>query len=511
MKIVFRTDASTEIGIGHVMRCLTLALELNKDQHDISFICRAHKGHMEPLLKKSGFIVHLLALHNSKLKLGASWEEDSSETIAILKDQKADWLILDHYEIDHQWHKSLRPYVQNIMAIDDLSNRMFDCDLLLDQTFKKKIEDYTPFISNSTECLLGPEYALLRPDFFQLRQTALKKRQGPFELNNILLSVGGMAQKNIIQFILEALNKVHFKKSPTINIVLSSQAPELKEIKKISDSHQLKINVLTDVNNMASLMLEADFSLGAAGSTAWERCTLGLPGVVICTADNQKEILKNLKEEKAHLVYDYNNQKNSNDLAELINTSLKNPELVYQLSKNSSNICNGLGASRVSIKLDPPFAKDGKKVSLRDATEDDIKLVYDWQTAPETRRYALNSSLPTFKEHCAWMTDKLCQTESFYWIVQHDNEDAGVLRLDPHLEGEYFEYLVSIFTAPSKFSLGIASCALKIGQKILNQSTLFAKVLPENEASVSLFQKANFLYQKDIDYFVWTQENPSSF
>lgn len=53
---------------------------------------------------------------------------------------------------------------------------------------------------------------------------------------------------------------------------------------------------------MAQLIYEADLAIGAAGSSVWERCCLGLPQVLMLTADNQKIILENLKN-KTNVIY----------------------------------------------------------------------------------------------------------------------------------------------------------------------------------------------------------------
>ena len=40
---------------------------------------------------------------------------------------------------------------------------------------------------------------------------------------------------------------------------------------------------------MAALTADADIAIGAGGSSAWERCCLGLPSLVLILADNQRE------------------------------------------------------------------------------------------------------------------------------------------------------------------------------------------------------------------------------
>ena len=147
MKVIFRVDASLQIGTGHVMRCLTLARVLKENGADVKFICRKHEGNLIDKIHSSGFNVNELEVLerievNDKLAhsywLGATQQQDSDDCIEILKAEKIDWLIVDHYALDELWQKRLKPYYKKLMVIDDLADRKHRCDILLDQTFGRQ-------------------------------------------------------------------------------------------------------------------------------------------------------------------------------------------------------------------------------------------------------------------------------------------------------------------------------------------------------------------------------------
>ena len=94
-----------------------------------------------------------------------------------------------------------------------------------------------------------------------------------------------------------------------------------------------------DSSNMAELMLNADLSIGAGGSTSWERCCLGLPTLLFVTANNQIKIAENLEKLKAVKIV--NNLKHDLELI------LGNINLWQQMSIESENICDGLGVKKV--------------------------------------------------------------------------------------------------------------------------------------------------------------------
>ena len=99
----------------------------------MSFIMRAHEGNLATEIMRSGFELTTLPIAKTGTQgsLGASWVEDAKQTSQLLE-VVPDWLITDHYGIDDRWHRAIRPFTTRIMAIDDLANRLHDCDLLLD-------------------------------------------------------------------------------------------------------------------------------------------------------------------------------------------------------------------------------------------------------------------------------------------------------------------------------------------------------------------------------------------
>jgi len=139
MKIIFRVDASVRMGSGHVMRCLILADRLSDLGANVEFICKESPGNLIDFIRETkGFAVDPLP-DDPPLSLSA-WSDDAEQTGEILQQKRhlIDWIIIDHYSLDHRWECDLRKYVKKIMVIDDLANRPHECDLLLDQNYYRK-------------------------------------------------------------------------------------------------------------------------------------------------------------------------------------------------------------------------------------------------------------------------------------------------------------------------------------------------------------------------------------
>lgn len=307
MKIAFRADASVQIGTGHVMRCLTLADELTRQGHECRFVCREHEGHLGDLITSKGYGLILLPACNDNelvtrdgssdnyaLWLGVPWQDDARQTLDALTPWKPDWLVVDHYALDAEWECALANVVGSIMVIDDLANRIHECALLLDQNLGRQASDYDGLLPADCQQLIGLRYALLRPEFSERREQSLKRRQHP-EFRRLLISLGGVDRTNVTGQVLEALSESSLPSSTELDVIMGAAAPFLDEVREQADRLRFNATVSVNVKDMASRMCLADLSIGAVGSTSWERCCLGLPAILMVLAENQKSAAEALK------------------------------------------------------------------------------------------------------------------------------------------------------------------------------------------------------------------------
>lgn len=362
MNVVFRVDASTRIGTGHVMRCLTLAQGLRDQNVECEFICREHAGHLLDLLEKEGFKTHRLAVTqkliassentmaehtNYEAWLGVSSEEDVLDCIEFIKLSHPDWLVVDHYALDASWEKALKPHVGKILVIDDLADRPHDCDLLLDQNLGSNVADYVNKVTATCKVLTGPEFALLRPEFSSHRDKSLARRKEQPFLMHILVTMGGVDPDNATGAVLEALRKSNLPKTCRISVVMGARAPWLRKIQSQAETMPYRTEVLSGIFNMAEVMTAADLAIGAAGSTSWERCCLGLPSFMFVLAENQRGAAKALEDYGcARLLGSFTDglvvQRLNKELA-----SLQLENALIHMINNSCSITDGRGVSRL--------------------------------------------------------------------------------------------------------------------------------------------------------------------
>ena len=354
IKILFRVDASQQIGTGHFMRCFTLADALSQRGAQIQFISRHLPESLQAMLLVKGYEFRMLeSPANEKIDdlahsywLGTTQRSDAEEVFQLLSFRTWDWLVVDHYALDARWESKLRQTVKNILVIDDIADRKHDCDLLLDQNFYSDMQSrYSGKVPEPCRLLLGPRYALLRDEFRQLHQQ-VKPRTGP--VKRVLVFFGGVDIDNFTGRAIDALVELDMN-GLHVDVVIGAEHPCREQIQAACAAHRFICYVQTD--RMAELMAKADFAIGAGGSATWERCCLGLPSIVFCLANNQRDIVKGLDLIGAGQYIDSQVVSNSSALKDYILEFIKNRKHFKSLSEKAYTITDGEGVNRVCEAL----------------------------------------------------------------------------------------------------------------------------------------------------------------
>ena len=267
-QIVFRLDANARIGTGHLMRCLTIADELDQKKYHIYFICEKLSPPMQTLIADKGYKFYI--------------ENNEKYILNFLENLRPDYLVIDHYELDSKFEKKARPYSKKIIIIDDMANRFHICDFLLDQNPLRTEDDYKPWVNPECQLLLGANYVLIKPEFRLLRKSCITSWE------RCLISFGGSDPDNITLKILTALDSELKIKNIKWTIIAGTANNNWNSLMNFTNQTQMEITLIKQTNKIAELMSNHDFAFGAAGAMAWERACIGLPSVTFAIAENQK-------------------------------------------------------------------------------------------------------------------------------------------------------------------------------------------------------------------------------
>jgi UDP-2,4-diacetamido-2,4,6-trideoxy-beta-L-altropyranose hydrolase len=362
--IAFRADASLDIGSGHVMRCLTMANALRRSGAVCRFVCRGHNGNLLEQIRLQGFDAHALPVSppgaatedvrpgeslSHAAWLGADWETDAMQTEGALGDTCVDWLIVDHYALDIRWEKRLRTACRHLMVIDDLADRSHDCDVLLDQNLNRRIEDYAGLVPSYGKVLVGPMFALLREEFAALREYSFARRATP-KLAHLLVSLGGVDKDNVTGRVLEALGHCALPTGCRITVALGANAPWISDI-RAQATRMSATDVVVGTNDIARLMADCDLAIGAAGTSAWERCCLGLPTLLMVLASNQSAGARALHEAGAAILLDERQNQLAFELKSKIHVLVES-EGLQQIQLACRRVTDGMGVARVVEMID---------------------------------------------------------------------------------------------------------------------------------------------------------------
>ena len=360
MKVAFRVDSSFNIGTGHVMRCLSLAAELRRRNCDVTFISRLHPGHINSFIESQGHKVLALPFTSPQGErsslygpdwLGTSQEQDLAETTSLIQGMSFEWLIVDHYSLDRSWERGMRSFCKRILVIDDLADRSHDCDILFDQTFGRQVADYQPLVNPESHFLVGSVYALLRPEFAELRAKSLSRRHNN-TLSQVLISMGGVDKINATRDVLMGFEKLNRPEIKKIIVILGKSATWLSDIQEFKKSSKLPIELVIDTNKMGEIMINCDLAIGATGGSTWERCTLGLPTLSYVIAENQELIAQKLEEAGATtIVGRYDSKLDYPLFKQLIESYIQDPSLLTELSKKSETVSAGNGVGLVCDEM----------------------------------------------------------------------------------------------------------------------------------------------------------------
>lgn len=519
------------------MRCMTLAEEAKEHGFEVHFISREHVGHLCDILLAKGYHVHRLPIVDSVTQdnptahdewLGASIDDEIQDTQNILQsliaeERKINVLIVDHYALDARWEQAMRNFCESIVVIDDIADRVHDCDVLIDQNlYDNAHERYMGKVPSHCKMLLGPEYAILRKEFSEAR-THAKIRTA---LKRVLVFYGGSDPSNETEKALHALrmfceeylhHELHHELH--IDVVVGSTNPNKESIKRVTQGLK-NCTYHENISNMAELMLKADIALGAGGTTTWERCAVGLPAIVTVIAENQREVVLACK---IHNLIIANLQTNptGRDYFNAIRNVVENLHHVDSVSsaclqkfeslKEKSEIISLCKNSLHLTSLNFVWQKvvDNKNIVLRKATKEDMLTYFLWANEESVRANSFSSEKIEIKQHKEWFKKKIISDNSILMIAELEKVPVGQIRFE--VVDDVVEIGFSVDQAHRGRGIGV--WMLKNGpyrlQECLQGSThlkVIGKVKKTNQASMKAFYSADYALEYDSgDHVVFSK------
>jgi len=473
--LVIRVDSNTEIGTGHVMRCLALAQAWKDSGGEVTFITACESKGLLDRLSNEGFQIIRL---DYPYPDPADWEATSE----VLAAHPNVWVVLDGYHFDPAYQRRIKEVGHPLLVIDDMAHlEHYYADIVLNQNLHAEQLHYScePY----TQLLLGTQYVLLRREFLQWQGW---KREIPKMARKVLVTLGGSDPDNQTLKVIRVLQQVDVDGLEAV-VVVGPSNRHFRELQSAICNPQSAIRVVQNVTDMPELMAWADVAVSAGGSTCWEMAFMGLPNLVVVLADNQRNIAEGLDAVGATVNLGSYENLSTAEIAQALTRLLVAAEMRAEMARRGRELVDGEGVARVIDRL------MGKALRLRRVGKDNCRLLWEWANDPDVRAVSFSSEPIPWEQHVKWFNSKLNDPRCIFYIaVNSDDVPVGQIRYDT----EDNKAVVSISIDRKFRGKGYGSRLVWLASRRLfdvsNVDTIHAYVKQGNEASVGTFVKAGF-------------------
>lgn len=326
MRILVRADGGNSIGMGHIMRTLTLAKELRK-YFDVEYVCREGNEYSEGIHK-----VQILGFKVNILK-----EDNFLDNLIKLK---GDILLTDSYDVDEEYFLKTKKKFNKTIYIDDIGLYSFkNVDMLINQNINA--DDLSYDLTSETRCLLGCQYTILRDQFMNLKPKFIKRK-----IKDIMITCGGadpfLLTLKILYYVKDAKYRFHVAIGPAFN---EDYVSKLRSYESFN-------NMFFYYNaDMKAVMEKCDMCISTAGTTLYELCAVGIPALSIVVAENQSKVSDKFNSLKIIKSLGWHDDINKEKILEEISLLNKNYSMRKEISQKSSRLVDGKGTLRIVEKI----------------------------------------------------------------------------------------------------------------------------------------------------------------
>jgi len=476
--LIIRVDANTQIGIGHLMRCLALAQAWKDTGGKVIFITACQSEELLQRPREEGFGIHLL---------GRPYPDpgDWDRTKDVLASHPNAWVVLDGYHLDETYQQKIKKAGHRLLVIDDMAHlKHYYADIVLNQNLHAEQLHYS--CEPCTRLLLGTHYVLLRREFLAWKEW---KREIPEVARRVLVTLGGGDPENHTLKVIQTLQKVDVSDLEAI-VVVGASNPHADMLEaEVKETH-IPLRLMCDAKNMPELMAQADVAISGSGATVWELLFLRMPTLVLILADNQRYIAEQIESRGAGGNLGWVGNISTKSLAKSITLLLKDSELRTKMSEKARQIVDGQGAQRVVALIREARAC---VLKLRAVMQKDCQLLWEWVNDPVVRAASFSTEPIPWENHVRWFRTKLSDPNCHYYILlSQEGVPVGQVRFDTSAD----KAEISISIAFDFRGSGFGAEGIRIASKHLFQETaiarIYAHIKPSNNTSTYAFTKAGY-------------------
>lgn len=269
MKTLIRADSSSTIGLGHIMRDLVFAKEI---EGEVLFACQNLEGN----------IIEQIPYEVKRLT-----SNDAGELIALIQSLHVNLLVIDHYGIDAAFERKIKEATGiKILSFDDTYEN-HHCDILLNPNLSADASRYKERVPKGCELRCGKP--LIREEFHTEKTIQREK------IYDVCIAMGGSDVGNLSQKIAQISPK-----NKRIAILTTTANAHLQELHSfVADTPNITLHV--NSKEVAKLLHESRFVITTPSVMVHEVLFMEVPFIAIQTAQNQEAMFQYLHQ-KGYLV-----------------------------------------------------------------------------------------------------------------------------------------------------------------------------------------------------------------
>ncbi|MCI9336336.1 MAG: UDP-2,4-diacetamido-2,4,6-trideoxy-beta-L-altropyranose hydrolase [Lachnospiraceae bacterium] len=342
MRYYFRADGNAATGAGHLMRCLTIADELQNvpgtESADICFLCADETS--GALAEAGGY--RTLVLHTDYRNMEAELPQ-LAELFSREASARRPVLVVDSYHVTDSYLKALGSQAR-IFLLDDMAQQAYAADCVLNyNAFATQARYRQLYQGTRVRFYTGSAYVPLRPQF---RGAGYSFRE---QVQNVLITTGGGDQENIAARIFHRIQRPGLR----YHAVIGRYHPDFEGWqRRARECPQLCVH--HDVKDMASLMGGCDIAVTAGGTTVYELCAVGVPFLCFSYAENQESLTEYIGQEGIAGycgAFHRDPAGTLSNMERLMDTLTGDARMRRRIRERERNLADGLGAVRIARLL----------------------------------------------------------------------------------------------------------------------------------------------------------------
>ncbi len=282
-KVLFiRADGNEKIGIGHVMRSMTIAAEFRRNGYECIYL--SSDPAPTEILKKNGYdLIPIAYGYEEKSK------EEAEEICRLVRERGADYILVDSYFAGNDYLSVLRTAAKVIVVSS--VKQFLDTDYLINENIAVDREYLSGLYSGSgAKLLLGSEYSMIREEFV-CREYSVAET-----VRTVLVTTGGGDYYNFMGGFLRRIKERKDLENIRFTFIVGNVNPHYPELLEESE-HLENVTIIRNADNMSELMMGSDLAISAGGTTVLELAVIGVPTMAISVADDQKAGLSFMHDE----------------------------------------------------------------------------------------------------------------------------------------------------------------------------------------------------------------------